>query len=211
LSQLKEKTMRISQAFLPLVAALIIAGCGSRTTAENVVGQAEGALNSERDAAQTLAPEELKAAESTLAHMKQSLNDRKYKDVEADVPKFNQQVKAIQDAVTANQQAHNAAAQEWNALNAEVQKSLDAVQAQVDTLAKGKLPKGVTKQGFESAKTELEQVKTTWSEATAAAGAGKAAEATEKGRTVQAKVEALKTELGMNAQVASTAPAPAQG
>ena len=58
--------MRIAKAFLPLVAAMIIVGCGSRTTAENVVGQAEGALNSERDAAQTLAPEELKAAESTL-------------------------------------------------------------------------------------------------------------------------------------------------
>lgn len=203
--------MRISQAFLPLVAAMIIAGCGSRTTAENVVGQADGALNAERDAAQTLAPEELKAAEATLAHMKASLNDRKYKDVEADVPKFNQQIKAIQDAVTANQQVHNAAAADWNTLNPEVQKSVDAIQAQVDTLNKGKLPKGVTKEGFETAKTEFEQLKTTWAEATAAAGEGKAAEAAEKGHAVQAKAEELKPKLGMNPQVASAAPAPAQG
>jgi hypothetical protein len=41
-------------------------------------------------------------------------------------------------------------------------------------------------------------------EATAAATAGNAAEAAEKGRTVQTKANELKTALGTNEQVAST-------
>jgi hypothetical protein len=61
----------------------------------------------------------------------------------------------------------------------------------------------VTKEEFETAKTELETVKTTWAEATAAASAGHTSEATDKGRIVQAKVEELKNSLGMNEQLAS--------
>ena len=61
----------------------------------------------------------------------------------------------------------------------------------------------VTKEEFEAAKTDLETMKTTWAEATAAASAGHTAEATDKGRIVQAKAEELKNQLGMNELVAS--------
>ncbi len=36
--------MKIYQALLPLAAAMMIAGCGNRGTAESVIGQADGAL-----------------------------------------------------------------------------------------------------------------------------------------------------------------------
>jgi hypothetical protein len=52
-------------------------------------------------------------------------------------------------------------------------------------------------------------MKATWTEATAAAAAGDAQAAADKGRTVQAKAEELKTELGMNPTLASATPPPA--
>ena len=37
--------MKVYQALLPLAAAMMIAGCGNRGTAQNVVGQAEAGFN----------------------------------------------------------------------------------------------------------------------------------------------------------------------
>ena len=55
----------------------------------------------------------------------------------------------------------------------------------------------------------LETMKATWSEATTAANNGDLVAATEKGRTVQAKAQELKSSLGMNEQLASVATPPA--
>ena len=195
--------MKVYQALLPLAAAMMIAGCGSRGTAEYVMGQVDGAMTKAREEAATSAPAELKAAEDTYAHMKQSFEKRDYKVVEADVPKFNAQIQTIHEAVAAKQNADAAAAKEWTTLNEEVPKAVEEIQARVDSLKPGALPKDVTKEELATAKTELESVKATWSEATAAASAGNSVEATDKGRIVQAKVEELKNTLGMNQTVAS--------
>ncbi len=195
--------MKFYQALLPLAAAMMIAGCGNRGTAESVIGQSEGILNNVRADAETNAPAELKAAEATLAHMKQNFEQREYEVVVADVPQFNAQVDTLKQAVATKQDAAAAATQEWSTLNTEVPKSVEAIQARVDSLKPAALPKDVTKEELDTAKTELETLKTTWSEATAAANAGNTVEATEKGRVVQAKAEELKNSLGMNETLAS--------
>ena len=196
--------MKVYQTLLPLVAAMMIAGCGgNRGTAQSVIGQADGALTTAKEEASVIAPEELKAAEATVAHMKQSFEERDYKVVVAEVPKFNDQMRVLKEAVASKQTAEAAAAVEWNTLNEQVPKAVAAIQARVDSLKPAALPKDVTKEELETSKTELETVKTTWAEATAAASAGNTAEATDKGRTVQAKVEELKNTLGMNELVAS--------
>jgi len=195
--------MKVYQALLPLAAAMMIAGCGNRGTAESVIGQSDAIINSIKPDAEISAPAELKAAETTLAHMKENFEQREYETVVADVPQFNAQVTALKAAVTSKQDAELAATQEWSTLNSEVPKSVEAIQARVDSLQPGKLPKDVTKEELETAKTELETLKATWAEATAAADAGKPAEATDKGRIVQAKAEELKNSLGMNETLAS--------
>jgi len=196
--------MKVYQALLPLVAAMMMAGCGgSRGTAQSVIGQADAALTTAKEEASVIAPEELKAAEATLAGMKQNFDEREYKFVVAEVPKFNQQMDTLKEAVASKQTAEAAAAVEWSALNEEVPKAVEAIQARVDSLKPAALPKDVTKEELATAKTELETVKTTWAEATAAASAGHTSEAAEKGRVVQAKVEELKNTLGMNEVLAS--------
>ena len=115
--------------------------------------------------------------------MKQNFDEREYKVVVAEVPKFNEQMRTLKEAVASKQTAEAAAAVEWSTLNEEVPKAVEAIQARVDSLKPAALPKDVTKEELATAKTELETVKTTWAEATAAASAGNTAEATEKGRS----------------------------
>jgi chromosome segregation ATPase len=208
--------MRIQHALLPLAAAMILAGCGKADTSQSVIGQAEGAVTTVRDSAQAYAPEELKSAEAKLAQMKQDHEQKNYEAVVAAVPDMNAQIKSINDAVAAKQVASVAAEQEWTTLNQEVPKAVEVIQARVDELAgSAKLPKDVTKETVATAKTELETVKATWAAAEADASAGKLVEATEKGRTVQAKVAELKTQLHVTEEpsqaLASNAAAPTAG
>jgi predicted nucleic acid-binding Zn-ribbon protein len=198
--------MRIAQMFLPLAAALIIAACGNKEPATNAVTQAEAALGGIRDDAAKFAPDELKAPEATLAKMKDSLAKEDYRAVVAEVPPFNAQIKALQEAMVTKQTLAAAAQNEWDTLNAEVPKAVEEIQVRVDALSGSKLPKEITKQTLETAKTELETMKATWTEATAAAGAGDTQTAAEKGRTVQAKAQELKGQLGLNPSLASAAP-----
>ena len=195
--------MKLTQALLPLAAATMMAACGSRGTAQNVVGQADGALDKVKEQAALSAPNELKAAQTTVAHMHQNFDSRDYKVVIADVPKFNEQLTAINDAMAANQGKVAAASQEWTTLNTEVPKAVEEIQKRVDSLKPNALPKDVTKEELATAKTDLETLKATWAEATAAAEANNPLVATEKGRVVQAKTVELKNSLGMTEQVAT--------
>jgi len=201
--------MKAYQALLPLAAAMMIAGCGNRGTAQNVVGQSDGILTKLRPEASVTAPNELKAAETTLAHMKQNFEAHEYKVVVADVPQFNAQVKTLEEAMANGQNAQAQAMQDWSTLNTEVPKSVEAIQARVDSLKPNALPKDVTRDELETARKDLETMKATWTEATTAAESGDLTAATEKGRTVQAKAEELKGTLGMNEQLASVAQPPA--
>jgi hypothetical protein len=202
--------MRISHAFLPLIAATALAlltGCGDKEPANNAVTQASAALEKVRGDAAQLAPEELKAPEATLAAMQANLAKEDYGAVVDAVPKFNAEVKTLQETLVTKQTLAAAAQNEWDQLNSEVPKTVEAIQIRVDALKGARLPKEISKETFETAKTELETMKATWAEATAAATAGKTQEAADKGRAVQAKGEELKNQLGLNPSLAATAPA----
>jgi predicted nucleic acid-binding Zn-ribbon protein len=201
--------MRISHVLVPMVAAgLMLTGCGSKQPAANAVTQAENAISPLRDDAVRFAPDELKAADATLAQMKAELADGDYKDVIADVPKFNTQIKTLQESVVSRRSVAAAAQNEWDALNAQVPKAVEAIQVRVNALAGSRLPKEVTKENYEAAKTDLAAIKATWAEASAAAVAGHTIEAADKGRTVAAKADEIKNELGMNPAVAAATMAP---
>jgi len=182
---------------------MMIAGCGNRGTALSVIGQAESALNMAKEEAAITAPAELKAAQATLAHMKQNFDARDYAVVVSDVPQFNAQLDTLKGAVAARQSASAAGSQEWSTLNDEVPKAVEAIQARVDSLQSDATPKNVSSEDLQTVKAELETLKSTWAEATAAASAGNTVEAADKGHIVQAKAEELKTQLGMNEALAS--------
>ncbi|HTU64758.1 MAG TPA: hypothetical protein VMF52_02305 [Steroidobacteraceae bacterium] len=194
--------MKVTHALLPLAAAMLMAACTGKGTAQSVIAQADGAVDEVKEGAAMYAPEELKAAQATLTHMHTSFESKDYDLVTADVPKFNEQIKALNDAVAQKTAETTTATAEWNTLNESVPKAVEEIQAKVDSLKPNALPKDVTKEELETAKTDLETAKATWAEATQLANGGKAVEATEKAKVVQAKVEELKNSLGMNEQLA---------
>jgi PBP1b-binding outer membrane lipoprotein LpoB len=191
--------MQPTKLLLALTAStLLITGCtNQKTPATSAVSQAETAVNEIKFEAEKFAPTELKTTEATLAKLKADLASEDYKGVIAGVPQFNKDIAALKEIVVAKQTQEVAATQQWEALNAEVPKLVDALQARVDTLSKSPLPKGVTKETFEAAKISLESLKATWAEATAAFSEGKAMEATDKARLVQTKGKELETQLAM--------------
>ena len=193
--------MKLTNVLMALTAsALLMTGCMSqKDPAENAVTQAEAAMTDLRVDAAKFAPDELKTTETTLAKMKDDLAKQDYKHVVAGVPQFNKEIATLKEVLVGRQTQIIAATREWETLNAEVPKAVEAIQVRVDSLASSpKLPKEVDKHEFETAKASLETMKTDWAAATAAFSQGNATEAADKARSVQGKVEETKEQLAMN-------------
>jgi predicted metalloendopeptidase len=194
--------MRISKVLMGLAAtALLITGCASKEApATQALVSAEAALGEVRVDAAKYAPEELKVPEATLAKLKEELAKQDYKKVLAGTPELYKEVITLKETVVSKQTQLVAAANEWEDLSTEVPKMLEAIQSRVDTLSESpRLPKNVNKQAFEAAKSDLETMKATWAEASAAYSAGNTTEAADKARMVQAKGEKALDQLGMSA------------
>jgi hypothetical protein len=193
--------MQITKALMGLAASvLLFTGCTSqKDPATSAVAQADAALAESREDAAKLAPAELQAADATLTRMKENLAQEDYKQVIESVPQFNKEVATLRETLVGKQTQVIAATREWESLNAEVPKEVEAIQVRVDTLASSpRLPKEVDKHEFEAAKASLETMKSTWTEATAAFSSGNATEAADKARQVQGKVQEVKGQLAMN-------------
>lgn len=149
--------MRKYSAFIPLAAAaILLSGCGNKDSATKTVAEASHAMESIRPEAAQYAPHELEAADATLARMKQNLAKAKYAEVLQDIPKINADYATAHDAVVSMETSKAAAENEWTALNEEVPKTVEQLDARVDTLSKGKLPKEITKETLATAKTDLD-------------------------------------------------------
>lgn len=191
--------MRIPVSFMAFGAGMLLMGCASKEEPARIaVDSAEAALNEVRPDASKYAPEQLQATEDHLAAIKKDFAAKKYHEVIAAVPQFKQETQSLEDAAVAKQTQMAAAAHEWEALSEEVPKDIEALEQRVANLKGAKLPKEVSKESFETAKSTLEEIKTTWAEATAAATAGNSTEAADKGRTVQQKAKAVSEQLGMS-------------
>lgn len=180
------------------VTAFGIVGCASKQEpAENLVQSAESALAEIRADAAKYAPDQLQKAEALLATAKERLAKEKYQEVLEGGNALATEVNALKEVVISKQTQLAAATLEWERLKKSVPPLLSSIENQLASLKGRKLPPEVTKQSFDSAKTELETMKSAWSEATAAADAGDAAVAADKGRAVEAKAHEIGPKLGM--------------
>ena len=192
--------MPISKLILAVAAAtLLFTGCArQKHEATEALTNIETSLATMKDDGERYAPVAYKGVESTLGILKDSLKQEEYKTVLAGTPQLQKAVDSLKEAIAAGKEQASAATAEWNTLNDEVPKMVESIQSRVDTLSKSrKLPKNVTKEAFESAKSGLESMKSEWNEATAAFNDGKAPEARDKGQMVKAKGHEVMTSLGM--------------
>jgi|ERR1700733_69528 hypothetical protein len=185
------------------VAALIVFGCASqKEPAEQAVANVDAALQATHDAAAKYAPEGLQSVEAQVATLKDNLSRGDYKKVLADAPTVSAAVANLQQAAIKNQEDADTklakTKQQWRTLSAEVPKMVTAIQARVDELAKSRrLPKGVTKASFESAKASLESLKSTWAEAASAVASQDYAGGVAKGQAAKDKATEIMQELSV--------------
>jgi ASC-1-like (ASCH) protein len=188
---------------LPALAAIamLASGCAQqRGPANKALESVEDSLKNVRDDAEKYAPEGLKSVDAQLKNLKQSFDEKHYDNVLAGAPSLQKAVDSLAAAVNSGKEQRRsavaAAKTEWEGLNVEVPKLVDAIQARVDELTKKKhLPFGVSKDEFEGAKAGLESIKTAWADAKSEFSKGDAVEASAKARTVKGMAIEVKEKL----------------
>jgi len=195
--------MRLTRMLLATTAAvLLFAGCANqKEPAEKAVARVEASLSEFKVDAEKYAADELKDVEASIARLKSGLAKQDYKTVVMQAPTVTSAVAALKET-TAKKKADAeemlaAAQQEWTELSTRVPEMVAKLQAKVDSLGKSrKLPNGMDKAGFESAKQEFESLKTSWAEAGAEFGSGMVADAVRRARAAKSKGEELMQKFG---------------
>jgi hypothetical protein len=193
--------MRIAKVILGVVAAtLLFTGCArQKDEATKALSAIETSVSALKEDGTKYAPVAYQGVESTLNTLKDSLAKGDYKSVIAGTPELNNAVDSLKTAIASGKEQFEAASAEWNSLSTDVPNMVSAIQSRVDMLSKSKkLPKNVSQNAFDSAKSGLDSMKSQWNEASAAYMDGKAAEAVEKARAVKAKGTEVLATLGMN-------------
>ena len=191
------KPWMVSSSIL-FAAALLFACATQKEPAEKAVSQVEAAVAAFKDDAAKYASAELQAVEAQVAALKDKLARKDYKAVLAEAPQVQAAVASLQETVSGKKHAMAEAAGQWNNLSAEVPKMVAAIQSRVDILARSrKLPKNVSQAAFDSAKSGLDYMKSTWAEATSAFSSGDAVGAVDKANAVKQKGNEVLQALGM--------------
>ena len=196
---------KIAIGLLSLAAAFVIGACSSqKDPADQAIKGTETALAAVRDVAQKYAPDQLKAVDSQIAAAKDSFGKGDYAGVLASAPKITAAIGDLKSAAAAKKAEAEAALakakDDWAAASAELPKMVEAIQSRVNTLSKSRsLPAGVTKDGLASAKSGLDGLKSSLSDATNAATSGDFTAAMAKAGDLNANAAAIMKSIGMKA------------
>ena len=175
--------------------ALFAAGCGSaqKEATEAAVNAAQTAINSVQSEAAKYVPDQLSAANNALQSAKDALNKGDYTAALAAAKDAASKAKELAAAAAAKKQEWT---QAWTSMSESMPKSLDAVKAKLDADSKH-LPAGMDKDKLAAAKTQYEQLKQTWADASAAATQGNLGEALKKSSGLKDILAQLKELLGI--------------
>ena len=186
-----------------VIAALALAACASdKEPAEKALRAAEDAVNAAVADGSKYLPDQAKAVQSSLQSLKDTFAKGDYKAVLAGAGNVTSQAKALADA-TATKKAElekmkAELTKDWEAMSSGLPKVVDAIKSRVDILSQAKkLPAGVDKAAVDGAKSGLETINKTWSEAQEAFKAGNVADALAKAKTVKTMAADIMTKLGM--------------
>ena len=188
---------------LAALAAVLMFGCNTQKgPAEQALMSAKTALDAVRDDAAKYAPEKLGSVESQLSNLQGKFQQGDYAGVVAAAPAMSAAIAGLKDAATAKkaeaEQALAKAKDDWGPASTAVPKMVDDLAKRVEALSKSKkLPKGVTKDAVAAAKTGLDTMKSTWSDATNASSSGDYTTAMAKAQAVKDKAAEIMKSLGM--------------
>ena len=184
------------------LATMLMAACSSqKAPAEQTLTKIDNTMSAIHDAAQKYSPDQLQAVEGQVAALRQTFAKGDYAAVLAAAPGVTTAVANLRDEARTKEAAADAEAakvkQQWRQLTYDVPKMVAGLHTQIDTLSNGRLPKGVTKASFASAKDGVASLDTLWTDANNTVSTGDYAGAVTKGQAVKDKAAELMRTLGM--------------
>ena len=197
----------MKKQFVWLLAAMmsvLIVGCANQKgPAEQAIAGAETALAAVRDTAQKYVPDQLQAVDAQIASAKDAFAKGDYKGVLAAAPAITAAISGLTAAAQAKeadaQAAMSKAKDAWSSISTDTPKMVAAIQSRVDILSKSHhLPANVSKDALASAKSGLDSLKSTWSDAQSAAASGDYTTALSKAQAVKDKAAEIMHSLGMS-------------
>lgn len=193
--------MRMQIKFVTaLLATLVLAACGNQMEpAQKALSEIESTVAASSAEAVKYVPNKVEEVNGKLAELKAAFDKKDYKAVVMGAPALLADAKALATEAAAKKDEYmKLLGGEWTKLSASLPQGVTAIEARMAELKKTrKLPAGVTKDAVAAAGTGLEQVKATWTEATAAFGEGKIEEAVAKAKGLQPKVDEILLTLGV--------------
>jgi hypothetical protein len=198
---------KMKKQFVWLLAAMLtvlVVGCANQKgPAQQAIAGAESALAAVRDTAQKYVPDQLQAVDAQIASAKDAFAKGDYKAVLAAAPAITTAISSLSDAAQAKeadaQAAMSKAKDAWTSISTDTPKMVDAIQSRVDILSKSHhLPANVSKDALAGAKSGLDSLKSTWSDAQSAAASGDYTTALSKAQAVKDKAAEIMHSLGMS-------------
>jgi hypothetical protein len=187
------KTMRLAALWLLVVA---MAACASqKAPAEAAVKAAQDAVTAVAPEAQKYLPDQFRNVQNALSSAQGALAKNDYAAALTQAQAIPGQVGALQAAIADKQLAMT---RTWNELNTMVPQLLAALTSRVEILAASKgVPKGLTRETVEAAKTGTESATKMWADASAAVAAGDLATAAAKATETRAQIVSIMQSLNM--------------
>lgn len=177
--------------------ALWVTGCGNaqKEATDAAISAAQAAINAVQSEGEKYVPDQLQAAQTALQTAKDEFAKGEYQAA----------LKAAQDAAKKAKELAAAAAakkgewtKEWADLNASVPKAMDQVKTKLNAYAHGAhMPTGLDKDKLAEAKTQYEQMKQIWADASATAAQGNLGEALKKASAMKDVLAKLAEMLGI--------------
>jgi hypothetical protein len=172
-----------------------------KAPAEAAIKAAEDALATARPEAAKFVPDQLKGVEDALATAKDNFQKGEYQQALTGAQDLAAKVKDLAAAAAAKK---DELTKSWQDLSGGLPSMVDVINKRVEILSKSrKLPAGLDKDKFESAKTTLATVTQTWTEASDAFKAGNLTDAVSKAKSVKEKAVEIMNTLGMKAPEAA--------
>jgi hypothetical protein len=193
------KSLRVRSVVV--LAGLLLAACASdQGPAETALKAAEEAVTSAVAEAAKYIPEQVKAIQDQLKGLKDSYSKGDYKAVLSGTSDLTAKAKALGAAAAAKKAELT---KSWEDMSTGFPKVVDAIKSRVAILSKAKkLPATVDKAAVAGAKSGLEAIDKTWSDAQASYKSGNLADAFAKAKTVKTQAAELMTKLGMEVPAA---------
>jgi len=179
-----------------MVCLFLVAACArDKEPAELGIKAAEEALNAAKGEIGKYVPDQLKGLEAAVKGAKEKFEKKEYTEALNAVKDLPGKVKEAAAAAAAKKAALT---KDWEALNAELPKMVEAIKGKVDALAKTKkLPAGFDKAKLEGAKTGLTEITQGWAEAEGAFKGGNISEALAKANGLKGKATEIMASLGI--------------